>query len=529
MKSARSLAPAALLLGSAVAVFFGWRLFWFLTDDAYIAFRYADQSLRGRGLVWNPDPFVPVEGYTSWLWVVLLRSIWSVTGWEPPAFVNVLSLFFGYATLGVVARLLWRLQLPEPLARRRAWLLVLVLAGTITNRTFLTWLSSGLETSLFNFLWTAWLLFALWPRHERSWVFGLSAVAALAALTRPDGLLLVAASLYGVASCKPREGQAAWGWAWPLLALPVHFVWRHLTYGEWLPNTFHAKGSSPWPQSGWRYALSFVLEYALWGWLFVGGLWVLRKPRLSVATWVALGAMTAQLAYYTLWVGGDHFEYRVYSWLVPLVFLSFVALCGQLGWSPRRTLLLGWILVAASWPIPWVHFVKTRGLDTRARTHVLVQPVAGAFPPLLRSYAAGFDRLQAWLIEHHVGMRHQEHKVFWQSQLARFPSRRLGEQLDWSDRGVTVATSVGVLGWVLPNVAVLDAAGLNDPIVARNPIEPGSFRRMAHDRFPPPGYVEGFQPNLTIVDGPAGPIFVLDPRRREWSDEGIRAWQERFR
>ncbi len=56
-------------------LYFGWRLFWFMTDDAYIAFRYVENSLRGYGHVWNPPPFMPVEGYTSFLWVLLLGWI----------------------------------------------------------------------------------------------------------------------------------------------------------------------------------------------------------------------------------------------------------------------------------------------------------------------------------------------------------------------------------------------------------------------------------------------------------------------
>jgi len=80
-------------------VFVGWRLFFFLTDDAFIAFRYVSNSMLGYGFVWNPPPFRPVEGYTSFLWVVLLRLVWSFTGVEPPVAANYLSLLCGYGTL----------------------------------------------------------------------------------------------------------------------------------------------------------------------------------------------------------------------------------------------------------------------------------------------------------------------------------------------------------------------------------------------------------------------------------------------
>lgn len=58
-----------------MGLFYGWKLFWFMTDDAYIAFRYVSNSMLGLGYVWNPPPFHPVEGYTSFLWVAILDIV----------------------------------------------------------------------------------------------------------------------------------------------------------------------------------------------------------------------------------------------------------------------------------------------------------------------------------------------------------------------------------------------------------------------------------------------------------------------
>ena len=78
----RSRSVRLVLLGLAVGVlaYVGYRLFFFITDDAFIAFRYINNQKLGYGLVWNPPPFQPVEGYTSWLWIVLLGWAWSLTG-----------------------------------------------------------------------------------------------------------------------------------------------------------------------------------------------------------------------------------------------------------------------------------------------------------------------------------------------------------------------------------------------------------------------------------------------------------------
>jgi arabinofuranosyltransferase len=152
-----------ILLGCAalLALYAGWRLFWFLTDDAYIAFRYVSNSMLGHGYVWNPPPFRPVEGYTSFLWILLLDGVWRLTGQPPPVTANVLALLLAAGTLLLGGLMILRLDLPPQLRRNRVALLGVVLLGVLSNRTFLAWASSGMETALFNFCLTLWIWYAL--------------------------------------------------------------------------------------------------------------------------------------------------------------------------------------------------------------------------------------------------------------------------------------------------------------------------------------------------------------------------------
>jgi arabinofuranosyltransferase len=202
----RTLRPApgegrALLLAAAacVVVAIGWSVFWFLTDDAFIAFRYVSNSQLGFGYTWNPPPFRPVEGYSSFLWVVLLDLVWRVAGVEPPVSANLLSLFFACGSVCVTALVAWRMDLTGPMVRWRPLAISFVLAMVVTNRTFLTWTSSGLETALFNFLTLAWLFVFLYADGApRTWVFTVSLLAALAHLARPEGVVFVAATVCGL-------------------------------------------------------------------------------------------------------------------------------------------------------------------------------------------------------------------------------------------------------------------------------------------------------------------------------------------
>ena len=121
----RAAAVLGLFLAALAAAVWGWRLFAFLTDDAYIAFRTVHNHMAGHGWVWNPPPFRPVEGYTSFLWLVLLEAVWRLTGVEPPDSANVLSLGFGCATLLLAGWMVLRMRLPEPLERQRLAFLAL--------------------------------------------------------------------------------------------------------------------------------------------------------------------------------------------------------------------------------------------------------------------------------------------------------------------------------------------------------------------------------------------------------------------
>jgi arabinofuranosyltransferase len=533
---------AAILVLAGIGLFLGWRLFWFLTDDAFIAFRYISNAHFGYGYVWNPPPFKPVEGYTSFLWVVLLDVVWRGTGIEPPVAANPIALVFAAGTLVLVVGMVLRLKLSPVLERWRLVFLALVLLGTLTNRTFLAWTSSGLETAMFNFWFTAWVLvaFSLKPGSGR-WLALLTTTAVLMELSRPDGLLFLAATLFLAAvsiwqRLRARRFRPALLLALsPVLLTAAHQAWRVATYHAWLPNTYVAKYAGPWPESGIRYLLSFVIEYSLWFWLALAVVFLLvllrrvgALPRLirewtaeplqpSLVHTIAAGAVLAHFLYYTFIIGGDHFEYRVYSQLVPLLLVTFVWLLNALAMRPAVALGLLSLSLAAGLPIPWTHWALTQRFHSRAETFNLQQAVAPSFPAPVRPYLAWFDSMQAWLIQRAVAVRHQEHKSFYEVQASIMPPREAGLLLSPRVEAVRVEGAVGVLSWVLPTAAIVDAHGLNDLIIARSPIDPTIGRVMAHDRVPPEGYLECFGGNVSnpiskfIVGQRYAPLATLVP------------------
>lgn len=544
---------ALLFLVAAVLLVLGWKLLWFLADDAFISFRYVSNSRLGFGYVWNAPPFRPVEGYTSFLWVVLLDVVWRMTGVAPPATANIMTLLFSLLTLGLTCHLVLRLPWRPELRPWRHALLALVLLGIVTHRTFLTWASSGFETALFGFLVLAWMAIVLGgdlDNGKTTLTAGL--LAALLALTRPEGILfaLSTLALLGMQMGPGRRRGWRWDGAWgvvPLLLVPAHLLWRHGFYGTWLPNTYHAKVVGAWPESGVRYVLSFVLEYGVWFcWVVIAVVGFLeashRSPRDQPhpqperdSDWrgwlrpiLCVLPLAAHFGYYTFVVGGDHFEYRIYDHLLAPGFLLLLWLANRSSLRGLTVTILLAVQVALSWPVPWSHWALTRQLHTRQETRRMRVAIAPHWPAPLRGYARAFDTLQDWLIGHWVCVRHQEHKVNQEYLASLYPTREEGEALPAEGYPVHAFQAVGVASWTLPRVNIIDLLGLNDFVIARNPVEARRFRGMAHERRAPEGYVDCFRPNVFL--DPQGGVRLV-PRKEPLTAADIQkcemTWIER--
>src|SRR5215208_1233784 len=68
--------PAGVLIAGGVFAWLTARCYPFVIDDAFISFRYAANLAHGHGLVFNPGE--RVEGYTDFLWTVLIAAFMKV-------------------------------------------------------------------------------------------------------------------------------------------------------------------------------------------------------------------------------------------------------------------------------------------------------------------------------------------------------------------------------------------------------------------------------------------------------------------
>ena len=464
----------AVLLHLLALVVLGAASLSFLCDDAYITFRYVSNAMDGHGLVWNPPPFLPVEGYTGFLWALMLWAVWGVLGIEPPDSANVLSMLWGIGQFAVIAAAAFRLR-GRGGAPVGDVVALVALACIVGNRTFLQWMTGGLETALFNFGFVAWAVLAFRGEERRDvrWLAAWSTAAAIAALTRPDGLLLVAATVTAALPsvvARDRLRTTLLGLL-PLATVLAHVLWRRWFYGDWLPNTYYAKVVAPWPEAGIPYLECFLFEHGLWLWFPVALVWGVRyvvahRGDLVATLWhrlpalAVLGAIVFHTGYYVIQVGGDHFEYRVLSQLVPLAWLSLAAMCAQLF---ART----WLVLAALGAtflfstVGWLHLGLTRDMPATG-----AYPLANKVPLLLRPAFRWHDAMQMHLHIHYVGMRCNQIAANCENFQARYTAR--GDfNTDPQDIPVLVDAVVGTTGWYLRDCAIIDWLGLNDWVVAR--------------------------------------------------------------
>jgi hypothetical protein len=213
----------------------------YLHDDTFISLRYARALAGGEGLVFNPGE--RVEGYTNFLWTVVLAACTRI-GLDAVWWAGVLS---SSCWLLLVLRVGWFGARHAP---ARAWALPAPLLLSLHPLARAESVG-GLESTLFALL--LWFGFEALsdPAARRGRV---GAAFGIAMLVRPEaaGLFIVAMLVrlrHGWRALVPEIVVFA------ALVLP-HLCFRLAYYGDWVPNTFHAKvaWSAAQAARGARYA-----------------------------------------------------------------------------------------------------------------------------------------------------------------------------------------------------------------------------------------------------------------------------------
>jgi hypothetical protein len=445
------------LLGLALAV--GYTFAWgrmALFDDAYISLRYARNFADGNGLVWNIGE--QVEGYTNYLWTVLLGLSMRFSSLGGAGLAIGLSLAVFGGNILAVAALGHRLN-------KGYWIPLAALA-TAGNWVFSSYGTTGMETGLCAFL----VLLGLYnliaaDKPGRYALAGLFFIGA--ALTRPDhGLFYAIGS--GIIAVEEllrlRRGDATIreslvriaAWSAPFLLYIAYVVWKLDFYGHLLPNTYYAKSADlTWWSQGALYAVLFWLGANAWGAAI--GCVAFAKGSVGTLERRFSAFSVASLVLYTLYtarVGGDFMYGRFFVTLIPLVLLGCEALVFR---SLGRPVVLGltlFAMVASAAPV-------TLFEGTGERWGVVDENK--------------YWRVQAVRPEVKLGAVHYKLGRFLRDEVV--------------SRGIEPILGSGGIGMVgyYSGLTIVDSRGLTDPVIARQPL--AKRNRPGHEKVAPREYL----------------------------------------
>ncbi len=314
-------------------------------DDAYITFRYARNLATGLGFVYNPGEHV--IGTTTPLYTMLLAALYLAGLHDLPRVALVVNAAADAATTAILYVFASRLGF----GRWAAYLAALfaLCSGSIA------FAASGMETSVFV-LFVVGALVAV--GLERPGLAG--ALAGLATLTRPDGLLVVALVLgrYVVARRLP-PARAIVGVVVPLLPWLVFATWWS---GSPVPQSMVAKAtmeaSSPVRNLTW-----FLLQVCQPGFNPLG----IHLPRGSAFTTLLAVMMANVITLLALRWRQARRHLAAHVGLLPFALFAPLLMTGYVLAGFRDVRLFDWYLVPL---VPFYLFAlvaSIRGLSPATR------------------------------------------------------------------------------------------------------------------------------------------------------------------
>lgn len=450
-------AMAALALASLVSVF--WP---FVADDAFITFRYSANLAAGYGPTFNRGQ-APIEGYTTFLWMVLM-AIPHLIRLDMVTFSKIVGALssVGFA---IVAGLFVYSSVPFLKGSARTFpatfvALLLACYGPTSIHSV-----SGMETTFFAFLMALFLyvatLFTGEPSSRRAGILALSAL--LLGLTRPEGNLVAVVVLVASLVMVRQPGKSTLPRAAVVLyVVPLigYLAWRNFYYGNLFPLSFYIKVGvyETWQLRGADDVVRFLVHFGPLFWILaIIGMFGLKGRHIP--------AVLGVLSLIVFYLFPDHilgFDYRFLFPSVPFLFsLAAIGVGTILKLESRlpeaagfRRAIVGMGVLALCLIVAW-----------------------GALPSRIK--IAEKNNFASGMYQAHIQLG---------MHLAKFPHNEEGPILAISDAGAVPYYS----GW-----NTIDTYGLNEPHIAVT---------GEHD----PAYVLDQDPDLLVVLSKRADLF--DPR-----------------
>jgi tetratricopeptide (TPR) repeat protein len=381
-------------------------------DDAYISFRYAANYLSGHGLVYNYGE--RVEGYTNFLWVMLLALFKGVFGVSYFTFSRIAGVISGAMIFYLLYLLLQHHFKKVPLIVH-----ISLMAVMLCNLSLPYWSIASLETAAFACM----VLAAVVAEYRRSELT--PALLIIATLLRPEGVVV-----FGVVLINRIIVERRPPWRYILMyIIPLlpFAVFKLAYYGSLFPNPYYAKSGVglEYIQSGLEYLWYFTRTVGVYGIVFIVPLLAMKKlwRKYSLLYLYVLLYLA-----YIVWVGGDVLKvYRFFVPVVPVLYFLFV--------------------------VSLVEMISLIGVNRqRINIAIFLCTVAFSFTSYLLS-------------QEHIWANQKTELILLDKM--NFVSTMLKKHMG-NDFSLATST-IGMAGYQLLGHRVIDMLGLTDSYIARNP------------------------------------------------------------
>lgn len=420
----------------------------FTVDDVFISLRVAENVARGAGFVYTPNDYV--EGYSNWLWIVVLGALLKtgLSSFSPSLSLlwgaKILSLLSGIATAILLYTTTKRLLAGQKDRRVYAALSALLL---VSCGPFILWSTSGLETVFVSFLYLGQfsagsLLIqsgsASNGKKNRSAVLLASSMLA-AALIRPEGIvidIIVLIWLFLLIDKSDRKLVFLTAIVF-VLSYAAFLVWRLNTYGDIVPNTYYAK------TGGGIQSYGMGLKYYLSGIGTTIGALLLFFPFVFFRTESAMRkvllfglSFVAGVSLFTIYSGGDWMPGA--RFLVPIVpILIFAGVFGIARCVSILTTVISASVRRAAAVIVCL-FLIAQVLSERTLIRGQVSTMHSGFKQIIGHSQLSHYQVALWLHEHAT------------------------------PGSLFAAGEAGIIGYLNPTLKLLDMNGLMDKQIARD-------------------------------------------------------------
>jgi arabinofuranosyltransferase len=402
----------------------------FTQDDAFISYRYVKNFINGHGLVFNPGE--RVEGYTNFLWIILL-SIFAKFGLDMILVSKILGVASGCITLFLLYEISTLLLQKKKMGSNpgkdmnhmvhtKDWFFALFPPFLLaSNSAFAYWSISGLETVFFLMAVLLSVYFYLF--NQRLMIL----FAAISTLIRPEGVLIfIIIILHKHLFKKNKLEDCVFSLAGFIALLLPFLIFKMLYYGNILPNSFYAKTgfSLEYVKSGLEYFWLFSKHYGLWGILYLLPLLFCKSLDQEQKLFLLF---TYVYTLYIILIGGDVLTvHRFFLPVLPFLYLSYTFSIEKLFFMFKKralgiliSVLLIFLLSTVTFFLPhkWI-------AETKEREKALVEKMKFWGESLKSSYGPNFT---------------------------------------------TAASTIGALSYYLDSNKVIDMLGLTDKYISRHP------------------------------------------------------------